>query len=273
MNISRGCVHGCIYCDSRSRCYQIAHDFEDVEIKINAPALLDAALSGKRKKRVIGTGAMSDPYIPLAENLANIRSCLEIINKHGCGLAIQTKSDLILRDLDMLTAINEKARCVAVTTLTTFDEKLCKTIEPAVCGTGRRFEVLKIMRDNDIKTIVWLCPFLPFINDTEENLRGLLDYCVEARVYGIMCFGIGLTLREGNREYFYRKLDEHFPGLKKVYQKKYGLSYIVSSDNNGKLMDILHQTCAKHNIVCDNEALFEYMRTFEEKKGRQMELF
>ena len=272
MNISRGCVHGCIYCDARSKCYHIEHEFEDVEIKSNAAALLDEALGRKRKKIMVGTGAMSDPYIPLPENLANIRACLEVIDRHGCGLAIQTKSDLILRDLDLLVSISKKAKCVAVTTLTTYDEKLCKIIEPGVCGTSRRFEVLKIMRDRGIKTIVWLCPFLPFINDTEENLRGLLDYCVEAGVYGVMCYGIGLTLREGNREYFYRKLDEHFPGLKKQYQQKYGLSYVLTSGSNDRLMRLLHETGERRHIVIGNEALFAYMRTFEEKRG-QIELF
>jgi len=273
MNISRGCTHGCIYCDSRSKCYHIEHDFEDVEIKSNAPTLLEDALKKKRKKCVVGTGAMSDPYIPVPENLSNIRACLEIINRHGCGLAIQTKSDLILRDMDLLVSINEKTKCVVQTTMTTFDEKLCKIIEPNVCGTKRRFEVLKIMRDNGIRTIVWLCPFLPFINDTQENLRGLLDYCVEADVYGIMWWGLGLTLREGNREYFYSKLDEHFPGLKSVYQKKYGLNYMINSDNNETTEKLLRETCEKRRIVLGNDALFEYMSTFEEKKNIQIELF
>jgi DNA repair photolyase len=180
---------------------------------------------------------------------------------------------LILRDLDILISINKKAKCVVQTTMTTFDEELCKIIEPNVCGTKRRFDVLKIMRDNGIKTIVWLCPFLPFINDTEENLRGLLDYCAEAGVYGILCWGIGLTLREGNREYFYSKLDKHFPGLKNVYEKKYGYSYVINSDNNETLMKLLRETCEKHGIILDNDTLFEYMRTFEEKKGSQIEMF
>ncbi|MDR1836630.1 MAG: radical SAM protein [Treponema sp.] len=273
MNISRGCTHGCIYCDARSKCYRIEHDFEDVQIKSNAAALLEDALKRKRKKCVIGTGAMSDPYLPIPENLANIRACLEIIDRYGCGLAIQTKSDLILNDMYLLASINEKAKCIFQTTMTTFDEKLCRIIEPNVCGTKRRFEVLKIMRDNGIKTIVWLCPFLPFINDTEGNLRGLLDYCAEAGVYGILCWGIGLTLRDGSREYFYSNLDKHFPGLKDVYQKKYGYSYIINSDNNEKLMKLLYAICEKSRIVLGNDALFEYMRTFEEKKNVQYDLF
>jgi DNA repair photolyase len=272
MNISRGCVHGCIYCDARSACYRMEHDFEDVEIKINAPLLLDDALARARKRCMVVTGAMSDPYIPLRENLSNIRSCLAVIERHGCGVAIQTKSGLILRDLPLLRRINEKAKCVIATTLTTFDESLCAIIEPGVCGTGRRFEMLNVMRSNGIKTIVWLSPFLPFINDTEKNIRRLLEYCVQARVYGVMCFGIGLTLREGNREYFYRKLDEHFPGLKKTYQKKYGLNYVIASENNNTLMSMIYETCARHNVVCNNDALFAYMGTFEEQKG-QMEMF
>ena len=273
MNISRGCTHGCIYCDSRSRCYRIDHDFEDVQIKSNAPALLEDALRRKRAKCMIGTGSMSDPYIPIPENLANIRACLEIIDRYGCGLAIQSKSDLILRDLDLLVSINQKAKCIFETTLTTFDEDLCKIIEPNVCGTRRRFEVLKAMRDSNIQTIVWLCPFLPYINDTEENIRGLLDYCIEAGVYGILCWAIGLTLREGSREYFYAQLDRHFPGLKKTYQEKFGLDYSIASSQNDSLMQLLHSECAKHGIVLGNDALFSYMHTFVAKHGGQMELF
>jgi DNA repair photolyase len=274
MNISRGCIHGCIYCDARSKCYSMDHDFEDVEIKINAPKLLKEKLKIKRKKCMIGTGAMSDPYIPISENINNIRTCLEIIEKHGFGLAIQTKSNLILNDLDLLIKINNKAKCIVEITLTTFDEHLCKLIEPNVSTTKERFEVLKIMRDNGIQTIVWLSPILPFINDTEENIRGILNYCIEAKVYGIICFEMGLTLREGNREYFYKNLDEYFPKLKQKYQQKYGNNYILMSDNNKKLMEIFFKTCMENNIMCNKDGLFEYLRLFETKnKGEQPGLF
>jgi DNA repair photolyase len=250
------------------------HEFEDVEIKINAPELLEQKLKTKHKKCMIGTGAMSDPYIPIVENLQNIRTCLEIIEKHGFGLAIQTKSNLILRDLDLLVKINNKAKCVVEITLTTFDEQLCKIIEPHVSTTKERFEVLKIMRDNNIRTIVWLSPVLPFINDTLENLVGILDYCIEAKVYGIICFGIGLTLREGDREYYYKNLDKHFPGIKEKYRKKYGNNYILTSDNNEKLMDVFNKTCDKNNIVHDADGLFDYMHTFEGRDNKeQLELF
>lgn len=274
MNIYRGCTHGCIYCDSRSKCYQINHDFEDIEVKSNAPILLEDALRRKRKKCMIGTGAMSDPYIHLEEKLGNTRKCLELIESYGFGLAIQTKSARILRDLDLLKQINDKAKCVVQITLTTFDEDLCKLIEPNVSSTKERFEVLKIMRDNKIPTVVWLSPILPFINDTEENIRRILKYCIEAKVYGIICFGMGLTLREGNREYFYKKLDEHFPGMKARYSSCYGNSYEVKSPNHNKLMAIVKQECEANGIIHDINQCFQYLHEFEEKsKYDQLTLF
>jgi len=210
MNVYRGCTHGCIYCDSRSKCYKMEHDFEDIEVKVNAPELLENALRKKRKKCMIGTGSMCDPYMHIETELNHTRKCLEIIDRYGFGLSIQTKSDRILRDLDLLKSINNKSKCVVQMTMTTYDENLCKLIEPAVCTTKKRYEVLKKMRDNGIPTIVWLDPILPFINDTEENLKGILDYCIDAEVIGIICFGMGLTLREGSREYFYKNLMSTF---------------------------------------------------------------
>jgi len=252
----------------------MTHDFEDVEIKINAPLLLEEALKRKRKKCMIGTGAMSDPYVPIPENLNNIRQCLEIIEKYGFGLSIQTKSNLILRDLDLLKKINENLKCVVEITLTTYDERLCKILEPNVCTTKERFDVLKIMRDNGIKTIVWLSPVLPYINDTAENIQGILRYCIEAKVYGIICFGMGLTLREGDREYYYKKLDQHFPGLKDKYQSKYGYNYELMSDNNNELMKIFNETCGQNNINCNKDELFAYLRGLDEiKASTQLDLF
>ncbi len=274
MNIYRGCTHGCIYCDSRSKCYNMSHDFEDIEVKSNAIELLEEALRKKRKKCMIGTGSMCDPYMHVESELLYTRKCLEIIEKYSFGLAVQTKTNRILRDLELLKSINKKTKCVVQMTLTTYDERLCKIIEPAVSTTKERFEVLKVMSENNIPTVVWIDPILPFINDTEENLKGILDYCIKARVYGIICFGIGLTLREGSREYFYAKLDRHFPGMKQKYQQKYGYSYEIKSDNNEKLMNILYSECRKNSIVCSNEKVFEYLHAFDEKqKIEQMSLF
>lgn len=212
MNIYRGCLHGCIYCDSRSLCYQMKHKFEDIEVKANAVELLENALRRKRNKCMIGTGAMSDPYMPIEEKLSNMRKCLEVIERYGFGVTMITKSTKVLRDLDLLKKINEKSKCVVQMTLTTYDEDLCRIVEPNVETTYERFRALEILRDNGIPTVVWLCPILPFINDTEENIRGILDYCVRAKVKGIINFDMGVTLRDGNRAYFYKKLDEHFPG-------------------------------------------------------------
>jgi DNA repair photolyase len=252
----------------------MAHEFEDVEIKINAPELLEEAIKKKRKKCMIVTGAMSDPYIPIPESLDTTRACLEIIEKYGFGLAIQTKSNLILRDLDLLKKINRNAKCIVEITLTAYDEQLCRIIEPNVSTTKERFNVLKIMQENVIQTIVWLSPILPFINDTKENITGILNYCVEANVYGIICFGMGLTLREGDREYFYKNLDRHFPGLKEKYQKRYGNNYVLTSSNNKELMEIFTGTCDKNKIAHGVDELFNYMHTFEEKtKKCQLELF
>lgn len=267
MNIYRGCTHGCIYCDSRSRCYQINHDFEDIEVKTNAPKLLEDALRRKRKKCMVATGAMCDPYIHLEENLRNTRKCLEIINTYGFGLSIQTKSARILKDLDLLKVINEKTKCVVQMTLTTYDEDLCRVIEPNVSTTKERFEVLKVMRDNGIPTVVWLSPILPFINDTEENIRGILNYCLEAKVHGIICFGMGVTMRDGNLEYFYKKLDEYFPGMKDRYIERYGYSYELTSDNNKKLMKIVREVCASNDILFGVDKCFEYLHKFEDKKS------
>lgn len=274
MNLYRGCSHGCIYCDSRSLCYSMTHDFEDVEVKINAPSLLEDALRKKRSKCMIGTGSMCDPYLHLERELKLTKTCFELIERYGFGLTMITKSDLVLRDLELLKRINDKTKCVVQMTLTTYDEDLCKTIEPNVCTTKRRFEVLKILKENGIPTVVWLCPILPFINDTEENLRGLLGYCIEAGVRGIICFGFGVTLRDGDREYFYKKLDEHFPGLKERYIKKYGRAYEVRSDHHDALTRLFREVCRDSRILCDNKEIFNYLHTFEDKSASdQISLF
>lgn len=274
MNLYRGCTHGCIYCDSRSRCYHMDHDFEDIEVKENAIELLEKALRSKRKKCMIGTGAMTDPYIPLELELGNVRKALELIYKYGFGVTLQTKSDRILRDLDLLSRINKSTKCVVQMTLTTYDDDLCRKIEPNVCVTSERVRVLKILRDSGIPTVVWLCPILPFINDTEENIAGIMDYCTDAKVYGVICFGMGLTLREGNREYFYRQLDRCFPGLKDRYIYEYGSQYEVRSRNHESLMKLFRDKCDGSGIKYDIEEIFTYLNKFEEKNiGSQMTLW
>ena len=265
MNLYRGCQHGCIYCDSRSRCYQMTHAFEDIEVKENAIVLLEQALRSKRKPCMIGTGSMSDPYIPLESQLGLTRQALEVIEKYGFGVAIQTKSDRILRDLDLLSNIHFKTKAVVQMTLTTIDDGLCHIIEPNVCVTSRRVEALKKFRDAEVPTVVWLCPILPFINDTPHNILGLLDACTEAGVKGIIHFGMGLTLREGNREYFYEKLDRYFPGLKQRYKDTYGNAYELPSPRYRELLELFHATCEKRGIWHHNEQIFSYLTRLEEE--------
>ncbi len=266
INLYRGCSHGCIYCDSRSKCYHMDHEFEDIEVKENAIELLEDALKHRRRKCMIGTGSMTDPYIPPETEIGNVRKALFLIYEYGFGVTLITKSSRILRDLDLLKKINDKTKCVVQMTMTTYDESLCRKIEPNVSTTYERFEALKKFRDAGIPTVVWLSPILPYINDTEENINGILDMCIEAEVYGIICFGMGVTLREGNREYFYKQLDSKFPGVKDKYIQQYGNRYIIESSSNNKLMDLFIKKCSKNGIVHNNEQIFQFLNTFEEKQ-------
>ena len=242
------------------------HKFEDVEVKENGISLLEESLKRKRKKCMISLGSMIDPYIKEELRLNYTRQALEIINKYDFGVTLITKSANVLRDLDLLKEINSKTKCVIQMTLTTYDEELCKKIEPNVSTTKERVEALKSLRDEGIPTVVWLTPILPFINDTEENIIGILNYCKEAKVFGVICFGMGLTLREGNREYFYSELDKKFPKLKEAYMQRYGSSYIVGSRDNKRLMNVFHDFCEVNNIVHDNDLIFNYLNLFEDKQ-------
>lgn len=265
MNIYRGCSHGCIYCDSRSKCYGFTHAFEDVEVKQNAPELLERALKSKRRPCMIATGSMSDPYQPLELQLGLTRRCLEIIERFGFGVTVLTKSGRVLRDLDLLRSINAKAKAVVQMTLTTFDEDLCRIVEPNVDSTAERARTLRILRDAGIPSVVWLTPILPFLNDTEENMRGLMDICAEAGVKGVIHFGLGMTLREGDREYYFAALDRHFPGLKAKYIERYGLAYELPSPNDRALRRIVHEACEANGMLEGAEACFRYLSEFPEK--------
>jgi len=276
INIYRGCQHGCIYCDSRSDCYQMKHKFEDIEVKENAPELLEKALASKRRLCMIGTGAMSDPYIPLEKELMLTRKCLEIIEKHCFGTTVHTKSASVMRDIDILEKINRKSKAVLQMTLTTADENLCKIIEPNVSSTAERVRTLNEFHNANIPTVVWLSPFLPFINDTQDNIDALLDYCIKAGVKGIICFKIGVTLRNGDREYFYSQLDKYFPAMKERYIKTYGNAYDVASKNNDFLMKRIENVCRKEGIMFGIERVFSYLHEYENKyesQNKQLSLF
>ena len=273
MNLYRGCTHGCIYCDSRSTCYQFDHPFEDVEVKRNAPALLEAALRRKRRVCMIGTGSMCDPYLPLEETERLTRRCLELIERYGFGVSLLTKSDLVLRDLPLLRRINAKAKAVVCTTLTTYDEDLCRVVEPHVATTRRRAEMLKAAHEAGVHTGVWLSPILPFLNDTEENIRGLLGYCFDAGVEMILSYGMGVTLRDGDRQYFYRQLDAHFPGMKERYIRAYGDRYECMSPRAARLTEILQEACREKGVLCEPEACMAWLSSLEDREDGQLRLF
>lgn len=262
MNLYRGCQHGCIYCDSRSMCYGMDHKFEDIEVKENAIELLEDTLRRKRKPMMIGMGSMCDPYMPLEKSEKLTRRASEVILKHGFGLSLITKSASLLRDLDLFLEINKKSKCVIQMTLTTSSDELCRKIEPCVSPTSERVKALETLNKAGIPTVVWLSPILPFINDTGENISAIVDMCHDTGVKGIMCFGMGLTLREGNREYFYESLDKSFPGLREKYERLYGERYEVSSPRNEALMALFHSKCRKYGILQNNDEIFSYMNEF-----------
>lgn len=272
MNLFRGCTHGCIYCDSRSKCYQMDHDFEDIEIKEDALQILEDQLRRKRRPAMVGTGAMTDPYLHYEEKLEITKGSLELIEKYGFGVAILTKSDRILRDIPLLQRINQQTKAVVQVTLTTFDNELCRKLEPRVSLTSERVKILQACQQAGIPTVVWLSPILPFINDTVENLMGILEICKATNVVGIVCFGFGMTLREGNREYFYQQLDRHFPGMKQRYQRAFGDQYVCNSPNNQALMKIFREFCNKHKIMSNPDEVFAYMHRFESRE-EQLTLF
>lgn len=250
----------------------MTYTFEDIEVKRNALQLLEEALRKKRSRCMIGTGAMSDPYLPLEKTEGLTRRALELIDRYGFGVTLLTKSDLVLRDLALLQSIHRKAKCVVQMTLTTYDEDLCRILEPNVATSRRRFEVLMELKKAGIPTVVWMTPILPFINDTEENIRGLLEYCKEAAVKGILTFGIGMTLRSGNREYYYKKLDEHFPGMKRHYMRTFGSSYGIHSPNGKALGKLVKDFCKENSILYGTDAIFTYLNTLDEPQT-QLSLF
>lgn len=274
MNLYRGCTHGCIYCDSRSKCYRMNHDFEDIEVKLKADELLEHTLRRKRTKGMIMAGALTDPYVPIEEELQITRRCLNQIERFDFGLAIQTKSNLIMRDIDILDKINRKTKCVVGITMTTYDEELCKKLEPNVCTTKERFSVLLALKERGIPTIVWINPILPFINDDMDNVKGIMKYCIDAGVYGIMNDGMSLTLRPGSREHYYEQLDRLFPGMKERYIETYGEAYELASPNKDELMSYFRKTCDENNIVHDREELLRFMREYKNKTlGTQMTIY
>ncbi|MCG8482018.1 MAG: radical SAM protein [Clostridia bacterium] len=245
MNIYRGCQYQCIYCDSRSECYRI-ENFDDIIVKVNAPELLQKELARKRKRGTIGTGAMSDPYMPLEKEYNLTGKCLEIISHYRYPVNICTKSNLILRDIELLQKINEVYACIAFT-ITTTDDELAKKIEPRAPLPSERLKAMGILSSLGIKTGILMMPLLPFIEDNEENIESIVK---KSAHYGgsFIIPSFGMTLRDRQRLYYYDKLDEHFPGLREKYEKRFKNSYSCGVNNYTKLKNLFNQWCSRHNI-------------------------
>jgi DNA repair photolyase len=246
MNLYRGCCHGCIYCDSRSECYQI-EAFDSVRVKENALLLVERELRAKRKKGLVGTGSMSDPYNPWEKTLALTRGALQLIERYQFGVAIATKSPLVQRDADVLNRIGEKAPAIVKMTITTAEDALCQKIEPYVAPTSKRFEALEALSRAGIYCGILLMPLLPYINDTKENVLAIVQRAADCGVKFIYP-GFGVTLRDTQQLYFYQQLDRLFPGIKARYLAM-GNNYVYQSPKAQRLMDVFQTACEKNGIV------------------------
>jgi DNA repair photolyase len=244
MNLYKGCLHGCIYCDSRSDCYQV-ENFDTVRAKENEIAILARELQAKRKKGVIGIGAMSDTYNPFEKQYEITRKALTLVQKYGFGVSIETKSDLIVRDTDIFTKIN--AGVILKFTVTTAGDELSRIIEPHVCVSSARFRAMKTLSEAGLFTGILLSPIIPFITDTEDNIREIIRLSYESGAKFVWSMG-GVTLRKNQRTYFYDQLDRHFKGLREQYVKTFGNQYICNSLNRN-LAQVFRETCQKYGLL------------------------
>jgi DNA repair photolyase len=266
-NFYRGCSHKCIYCDSRSECYNI-ENFNDIEVKTNAPLLLERELMKKKRKYIIGTGAMCDPYMHAEKKYEITKKCLEVINKYHFPVTITTKSDLILRDIELLKEINKKSKVMVMITITTVDDDLSKIIEPNTPLSSTQFQTIKKLTEVGIETGILLMPVLPYITDTEENIKNLVLKAKEVNTSFIISF-FGVTLRDRQRDYYYKMLDKHFPLLKTIYMKEFGNSYSCTSKRYRTLKNTLIKTCNENNINYKMNKINYY----SPKEDNQLSLF
>ncbi len=247
INLYRGCEHQCIYCDTRSLCYQIENFNEEVLIKINALALLEDALPRKRKLGVIGFGSMNDPYTPAEKRYHLTSQALDIIAKYRFPVHIITKSDLVLNDLAILKKINQVLARVSFT-ITTTDDDLARKLEPGAPSPSRRLQAMRQLSEAGIETGVTMMPILPFIEDTEENVNQIVQKAAEnGAQYIIPAFGV--TVREGQREHFYAKLDQEFPGLRQRYQRTFGYAYYCPARRRDKLAQVFFAACESFGLA------------------------
>lgn len=270
MNLYKGCPHGCIYCDSRSNCYHIDR-FDIVRGKENALAILERELISKKQKGVVGIGAMSDTYNPLEIKYEQTRGALKLLSRYGYGVSIDTKSDLILRDIDLLKEINEKNNVIIKFTITTPHDELSRIIEPNVCVSSKRFAAIKKLTENGIYTGIMMNPVLPFITDKEEDIKELVRLAYLNGAKFIHTY-MGMTLRENQRDYYYEKLDQNFKGIKQKYIKYYGNCYDCTVLNARRLYQVFKEECDKYGILYNMKDIIKDYKK-EKKKVEQLTLF
>ena len=251
MNLYRGCEHQCIYCDSRSECYQI-EDFRDILVKVNALELLERELPRKRVKGMVGTGSMNDPYTPAEARLNMTGRALQIIARHGFPVHIVTKSDMVVRDLETLCAINERTRAVVSFTVTTADDALSRIVEPGAPPSSARLAALRVLAEHGIYAGVAMMPILPFIEDTEENVAAIVEAAHAAGARYILP-GFGMTLRDRQRAWYYDQLDRHFPGLRERYERTFGERYSVPCRNVPRLERLFQDLCQRYGMHTSTE--------------------
>jgi len=269
MNLYRGCCHGCIYCDSRSNCYQIDH-FDTVRGKENALSILEQELSRKKNKGVVGIGSMSDTYNPMEKVYEQTRGALKLLSKYAFGVSIDTKSDLITRDIDLLKQISAKNNVIIKLTITTPDDDLSKKIEPNVCVSSRRFQAIRTLADNGIFAGIIMNPVLPFITDKQEDIIKLIELAHSAGAKFIHTY-MGVTLRENQRDYYYEKLDRLFPGLKAKYVQRYRNSYNCLVPSYDSLYTVFKAECRKRGILYE---MSDIINAYKINKGnQQIQLF
>ncbi|MEN8904638.1 MAG: radical SAM protein [Clostridiales bacterium] len=261
MNIYKGCCHGCIYCDSRSNCYNI-HNFDEIKVKKNVLTTIEHEIKSKRKAGVIGTGFMSDPYNPYERVLKLTRGALKIINNNFFGVSIDTKSCLVLRDIDILKKISKHSPVIVKVTITTFDNKICQKIEPNIGNAFERFRIIKKLSDYNIFVGVLLMPVLPFINDTNENIFNIIKFAKKNGASFIYPY-FGVTLRNNQKDWFFKKLDKLFPYTKEKYIKQFGNKYICNSPNIERLKNLFFNNCEKYGLLYKMEDIInEYKRNY-----------
>lgn len=254
MNLYKGCPHKCIYCDSRSNCYQV-DNFDIVRAKENEVDILNKELKSKRKKGVIGIGAMSDTYNPFEEQYEITRKALELISYYNFGVSIETKSNLITRDIDIFKEINSKADTILKFTITTSNDSLSKIIEPGVCVSSERFKAMKKLSDAGLFVGTLLTPIIPFITDSEENIKEVIKLSHDNGAKFVFSMG-GVTLRENQRVYFFQELDKIFPGLKEKYIKTYGNNYFCYPLNKN-LRYVFRDECKKYGLLYKMEDIIK----------------